>query len=352
MLPIYKLSIDDNSDTGVDYNAFVDSPAHQKGFIAFGKQAINYSFNEEKRIVTGVMISANTLIYRRDSEFGEHQVFFDAETIEKIKNKFHKQNFNNNVNKMHDPNKVVDGVYMIASYIIGGDKNPSAPEVFKNQNLQDGTWIASYKIDNDEVWNDVKNGKFQGFSVEGGFFKDIVKLKSNDKMKEEKKTIWELMGLVKSKPVSEPTKVVFASATTTDGVVISYEGDLVVDETRFFIEADGEQLPAPEGDHQITLEDGSVKVITLDATGLLKAIVEAEEMQDDEPSMNEQVAEVMKQVLKDTHERFEAIEKENKELKAEIELLKTAKNSKFDSDTKKTDSKKLTISEILKQSKK
>ena len=60
MLPIYKLSIDDNSDTGVDYNAFVDSTAHQKGFIAFGKQAINYSFNEEKRIVTGVMISANT----------------------------------------------------------------------------------------------------------------------------------------------------------------------------------------------------------------------------------------------------------------------------------------------------
>lgn len=347
MLPIYKLSIDDNSDTGVGYNAFVDNPAHQKGFIAFGKQAINYSFNEEKRIVTGVMISANTLIYRRDSEFGEHQVFFDAETIEKIKNKFHKQNFNNNVNKMHDPNKVVDGVYMIASYIIGGDKNPSAPEVFKNQNLQDGTWIASYKIDNDEVWNDVKNGKFQGFSVEGGFFKDIVKLKSNDKMSKKTKSIFELM-FGSKKTVETQT---FASATTTDGVVISYEGELAVG-TVVFIEADGERLPAPEGDHQVTLEDGSVKVITLDATGIVTAIVEAEEMQDDEPSMNEQVAEVMKEVLKDTHERFEAIEKENKELKAEIELLKTAKNSKFDSDTKKTDSKKLTISEILKQSKK
>ena len=342
MLPIYKLSIDANdNETGVDFNAFVDMPAHQKGFIAFNKNQ-RYSFNEEKRIVTGVMISSGTPIYRRDAEFGEHLVIFDAQTIEVIKNKFHKQNFNNNINKMHDPNKVVNGVYMISSYIIGGDKNPSAPEVFANQNLQDGTWIASYKIDNDDVWNEVKNGKFQGFSVEGNFFKDLVKIKTNNKMSKKTKSIFDLLFNKKQK---------FATATTTDGVVISYDGDLA-EKVAVFVEVDGENVPAPEGDHQITLEDGSVKVITVDATGLVSAIVDAEEMKDEEPTddIKEEVAEVMREVLKDTNERFEAIEKENKDLKAEIEQLKAAsKDFKFKSETKNTDEKKLTISEILKK---
>jgi hypothetical protein len=350
MLPIYKLSIDDNDDSGVDYNAFVDMPAHQKGFIAFGKQSIKYDFNEEKRIVTGVMISADTPIYRNDSAFGEHYVFFDAKTIEQIKEKFHKQQFNNNVNKMHDPNQTVEGVYMIASYLIGGDKNPKAPEVFASQNLANGTWIASYKIDNNEVWNEVKNGKFQGFSVEGSFFKDLVKIKTKNKMSKKSKSIFEI--LFGSNKAETQT---FASATTTDGVVVMYDGELEVG-TAVFIEADGEQIPAPEGDHQITLEDGSVKVITLDATGIVTAIVEEEALKEDEEEeekgVNEEVAEVMKSVLKDTHERFTALEKENKELRAEIEKIKLAKDSKFDADTKKTDTKKLTISEILKQNKK
>jgi hypothetical protein len=231
---------------------------------------------------------------------------------------------------------------MISSYIIGGDKNPSAPEVFAKQNLQDGTWIASYKIDNDDVWNEVKNGKFQGFSVEGNFFKDLVKIKTNNKMSKKTKSIFDLLFNKKHK---------FATATTTDGVVVSYDGDLV-EGVAVFVEVDGENVPAPEGDHQITLEDGSVKVITVDETGVVSAIVDSEEMKDDEPAddIKEEVAEVMREVLKDTNERFEAIEKENKELKAEIEQLKAvSKDFKFGSEPKKTDEKKLTISEILKK---
>ena len=92
MLPIYKLTIDNLDETGVDYNAFVDVPAHMKSFIAFGKQqSVNYSFNEEQRIVTGVMISANTPIYRRDNEFGEHLVVFDADTISEFSTFIEKQ---------------------------------------------------------------------------------------------------------------------------------------------------------------------------------------------------------------------------------------------------------------------
>ena len=58
-LPFYKIVVNENDETGVDFNAFVDAPAHMKGFIAFN-DAVRYSFNDEKRIVTGVMISTGT----------------------------------------------------------------------------------------------------------------------------------------------------------------------------------------------------------------------------------------------------------------------------------------------------
>jgi hypothetical protein len=37
------------------------------------------------------------------------------------------------------------------------------------EDAPDGSAFASYSIDNDEVWGDVKSGKFKGFSVEGMF---------------------------------------------------------------------------------------------------------------------------------------------------------------------------------------
>jgi hypothetical protein len=36
-------------------------------------------------------------------------------------------------------------------------------------NLPKGTWMISMKVDNDEVWQDVKDGKIKGFSIEGYF---------------------------------------------------------------------------------------------------------------------------------------------------------------------------------------
>jgi hypothetical protein len=33
----------------------------------------------------------------------------------------------------------------------------------------EGSWFGSFKVDNEAVWNDVKEGKFKGFSVEGLF---------------------------------------------------------------------------------------------------------------------------------------------------------------------------------------
>lgn len=350
MLNFYKISIDPNDDTGMYYNSLVDVPAHMKMFDAYGKQAVRYEFNEEKRIVTGVFISVGTPIERRDEIFGHHYVVFDEKNTTLIKEKFHRLGFNNRVNEMHDPKRVKDGIYLIESYQIGLKNSPGIPEKFKGQNLQPGSWLGSYKIDNPGTWERVKKGEFQGFSIEGEFYKDLIKIKTKEQMNKKTKTgktIFQMLFGSKN-----PEK--FAEATTTDGVILMYEGELG-EGAAVFIEADGEQIPAPAGPHQVTLEDGSVKVIEIDAAGLVTKVSAPEEPEADEEGLRAEVVEAMIGLTKDTHDRltkiesdFAALKKENADLKADIEKMKAAEPEKFSKqDPKKVDGKKMTVSEIM-----
>ena len=43
--------------------------------------------------------------------------------------------------------------------------------------VPDGTWLAEYKIEDDKVWNEIKNGTYKGFSIEGIFQNNIVNVK-------------------------------------------------------------------------------------------------------------------------------------------------------------------------------
>ena len=349
MLKYYKIQVNEFDETGVDFNAFVDAPAHMKNFIAFDKTA-HYVFSEEgeKRIVTGVLISVGTPIYRNSVEHGEHYVIFDAETTELINRKMSRNKFMDNLNKDHDMNQLVKGAIQLERYHVSNSdpKRPNVPEAFAHQNLQDMSLIGSYLIEDDTLWAEVKAGKFKGFSVEGWFDKKEIKIKN--KMSKKTKTIWDLF---KSTPKTE----IFGSATSAEGAVISWEGDLA-DGVALFVELEGEKVPTQGGEYQLTLEDGSVKVVTVDDNGLVTSIADAMSDDTDEvvEELKEQVADAMRKLASDTNDRFVAIETKNDELVAENEKLKleieTFKTSgKFGANPKKTDApkEKMTIAEMV-----
>ena len=349
MANYYKIVVNENDETGVDFNAFVDVPAHLKGFIAFGSdESIRYNFNDEKRIVTGVMIAADYPIIRFDRNIGEHYVLFDAPTIDIIRKKFFKNGFVQNLNRAHDPSKVTDGATLIDSYIVSATdpKLPNVPEVFEHMNLADGSWIASYFVHDDKLWEEVKNGTFRGFSVEGIFDKKKINVKTN--MKKEKKSFWELaFG-------AAPKKEVFSEATTADGVVVFWEGDLA-EGTEVQVELNGERVVAPEGEHELTLEDGSVVVISVDGMGIVTAIVpvNVDTVLSNEDLKSEIAASVAEFALA-TNERFNAIEEvnatlvaDNTALRAELDNLK--KGDKFGATPKKTGSEEVSYKTLLKK---
>jgi hypothetical protein len=121
-------------------------------------------YNEEKRMVTAPVMLAETKIPRFSPQLGKYYVKFSKETIEKMMKKYFKENKIHKVNVNHDSKQQKDKIYMMESYIVG-DRTTS--NVFPE--LPEGSWVATFYVDNDEVWKEIKDGTYNGFSLEGYF---------------------------------------------------------------------------------------------------------------------------------------------------------------------------------------
>jgi hypothetical protein len=122
--------------------------------------------DEDERIITGALMLADTPIYRNDGN-GEYYVVFGKDTIKKIAQKYFKKGYQNNVNLMHDSGQVMDGVTMFESWIVDEKRGVKPMKGFED--VKDGSWFGSFKVENEDVWNLIKDGKVKGFSVEGIF---------------------------------------------------------------------------------------------------------------------------------------------------------------------------------------
>jgi hypothetical protein len=72
----------------------------------------------------------------------------------------------NNATYEHE-RKMLDGMSVVESWIIEDEKTDKSR--LYNFNLPKGTWMISMKVNNDDVWQKVKDGEVKGFSIEGHF---------------------------------------------------------------------------------------------------------------------------------------------------------------------------------------
>lgn len=179
----------EENTTGLYALSLVEEPAvdiidGSQVFYAFDKQeTIEYKFaDEEKHIVTGVIMLANTPIERYNKELGKHYITYPPETIQLMMEKAMKLSTVNNLNLQHNSEDKTNGLYLIESYIKDSTKG-IVPERFSK--IPDGSWIASYKVTDMDLWEEIKLGKdIKGFSLEGNFGYQEVKL-SKDENKED-----------------------------------------------------------------------------------------------------------------------------------------------------------------------
>jgi len=137
------------------------------GYFPGTTRAQMFSLEEEQRIVTGPAMVPNKMILRKDEKGMPYYVYFTEKTIKEISEKLFQENKQNMTNAEHNSNLTNDSNTLLESWIVlDPEKDKAAALGF---NVPRGTWMMSYKINDDKMWQMVKEGKLRGFSVEGFF---------------------------------------------------------------------------------------------------------------------------------------------------------------------------------------
>lgn len=182
-LPIYLASVDEEG-TGMFVVSLVDMPAVEVSWQLFDKAQEMFKIeNPDKQIITGVVMLADTPIYRVDPVHGEYYITYTKETIAKMVQKYFKENNQENVDTNHSF-ELIDGIELQQAFIKDTEKGID-PKGFEN--VPDGSLFFTYKVTSDELWDEVKNGSWTGFSLAGYF--DIKEQFNKQEDPEEKEVL-------------------------------------------------------------------------------------------------------------------------------------------------------------------
>ena len=278
-IPVYEALIGGDG-TGMTCISLVDSPAVLTTWQKFhdGEQVVRAQqfavADEERRIIRGVIMRADFPIYRitKNEQTGkaeEYYLIYRADTIRAMAEKYLADGLQNSVSLDHDGQQV-EGVQMVQLYI----KDTAAginPEGF-DTDIADGSLFAEFHVTNDEVWEQVKDGTFRGFSLEGLFavvpednqrsIDAIVDELAGQFSITDMSKIERLKAILRAELAKEDNNIIERpekfGAVTTDKGPLEWDGeeDLKAGDRVYIVDEDGNRQTAPDGDY--TIEDGKV----------------------------------------------------------------------------------------------
>jgi hypothetical protein len=129
-----------------------------------------FQTDDEQRTVIGPAMIAGQKLFRKDRNGDPYYVFFTAETIKMIAEKYMRNKYTDNNDLMHD-GKAVSDVYVVESWIKETEEDKST--AYGYSSIPVGSWFIRMKVaktpKGDEVWKKIKDGILNGFSVSGWF---------------------------------------------------------------------------------------------------------------------------------------------------------------------------------------
>ncbi len=179
--PIYFMELKDGEiQYGLNDVALVDKPAYETMFLKFKSDTAHIKFavqNEEERIINGPVMIPDKLVARMENG----SPFFVAATRETIfaaSQKFARENRNNNIKLTHNTEDNTNDVFIFQSFVTD-ERWIDKVVGFEDQPL--GTWFITCKVLSDKVWEQIKAGTFNGFSLEALFkMKPVTILNESD----------------------------------------------------------------------------------------------------------------------------------------------------------------------------
>jgi hypothetical protein len=189
-LETFELFIDDaREEDGIEAISLVEFPAIEENFVALSKHKVEFkTVDTEKRIIVGLALVPDKPIYRRSGKT-EYNIIFSKDTVRKASELYLKRLKLNNTTLEHDL-QMTSGVSVIESWVVEDvEKDKTA---LYGLNAVVGAWAVTMKVDNEDVWRDVKAGKYLGLSIEGMFSdksEDIEEVEAASVLSELKKLL-------------------------------------------------------------------------------------------------------------------------------------------------------------------
>jgi hypothetical protein len=260
---------------GVFAISLVHDPATAEHFIAMAKQdklVTLAKVDEEKRILMGLVLQPEQLIYRVDENGNEFEMFFSEETIRDFSQNFFQSGFQLNSKLEHDT--PIEGVTFTESWLVADPKKDKSAAYGLSYPV--GSWLVSMKVDNDDIWNNyIKTGELRGFSIDGMVELEEVNYKTDIQMSKENKSILALLKDIVSK--NEKQIEVTLGSVKSGELDIQFEGETLEVGTAVFLMADEEKVQLADGSYK--LDEGGEIVVK---DGLVESMSEGEEVVDEE----------------------------------------------------------------------
>jgi len=191
--------------------SLVKNPALEMTMVKFSEEIETplYFANEEKRQIFSVAMSPDKLIYRNNIQGEPANVFYTAETIEKFQQNYFRTNANSGTNIDHAEFNT-EGVFPFESWIVANPANDKSNEL--GLVTKKGDLVMGFKVDNDAVWKQCKEGNLDGLSIEGKVLFKEVNTNININMNTEKKEnlLTKIIALFSADVPDEETKVEMA----------------------------------------------------------------------------------------------------------------------------------------------
>tara|TARA_R110000822_G_scaffold48866_1_gene128469 strand:+ start:95 stop:673 length:579 start_codon:yes stop_codon:yes gene_type:complete len=192
-MKLIELILDDDDAIGVEAISVVKNPAIESDFITLSNEQVKLAeVNKEKRLLMGAILIPEKAIPRNGEGDELYHIFFSKDTVLKA-SQMYLQNGNQSNSTLEHKNKI-KGITLVESWIVE-DKEKDKTALYGIK-VPLGTWMGSFKCDNDEVYNMAKEGIIKGFSIEG-YFADKIENKSKSELSLKEKTINELKELLK-----------------------------------------------------------------------------------------------------------------------------------------------------------
>ena len=184
-LPLLEATLEE-WNLGIYCLSLVGHPATEKSWMLFSKQGdekpqgacLRFAITDaDEHKVLSVIMLADTPIFRMDENGNKFYIEFSKDVLYESARRMLRDGFQRNINIEHIESSAVYGFDMTQLFIKDSAKGIN-PVGFED--VPEGSLFGEFYVSDETLWQEIKDGKFTGISLEGEYVAAEKKIDSID----------------------------------------------------------------------------------------------------------------------------------------------------------------------------